>query len=739
MNKNLLMLDLSDNLLTHIKKDTFIGVRTGVLDISNNKIVEIDNGAFKDMNLNHLFYYNNNDGVFVNSRYWYIDDSQIEVNCATQKTYRICIKGETLSSVDIPNKYSFSKSSLTSFVGWLITSDTLEIFDEKISAMGKYSEFLIHPESFEGLLNLENLILDVGPISLKENLFDPLISLNYLKIEIKYNPQSPSKYINNVLKTVPSIRVLEILNSDSINIYTFYGMQTKALDISYNKIIEIDNGAFKDIHLDHLYYHKNVGVFDNTRFWYIDDSQIEDNCLPSNKLEFTGDKISSINEYAFKGSNIQVFLKTLIIRKTIKSEFIIHPKSFDGLTKLENLELNVGLIQLKENLFDRLTSLNYLRIEIKYNPQSPSKYINNVLKTVPSIRVLEILNSDSLPSNKLEFIGDKISSINEYAFKGSNIQVFLKTLIIHKTIKSEFIIHPKSFDGLTKLENLELDVGPIQLKENLFDRLTSLNYLRIEIKYNPQSLSKYINNVLKTVPSIRVLEILNDVSINICNNPISNENSLPITGLYYTGGSIITLPTNALICLWNLEKLSISKTQLTTIEAGVFDSMTVLKYIYLAFNKLTHISTGIFNSLNNLITLELNHNKIIEIDDKSLIKSGNNNLQLLNLSYNEIPIIKKDTFESFKCSQLDLSHNKISHIEDNAFKDTDIHDIFLLNNAISDIKIKAWKIPLFTFVHVMKPSYFISFCSGKRTRVCDHSGSCEFKCIDYNSNPPGLG
>ncbi|XP_044004317.1 chondroadherin-like [Aphidius gifuensis] len=167
--------------------------------------------------------------------------------------------------------------------------------------------------------------------------------------------------------------------------------------------------------------------------------------------------------------------------------------------------------------------------------------------------------------------------------------------------------------------------------------------------------------------------------------------------------------------------------------------MDTLKYIYLAFNKLTRISTGIFDGLNNLIRLELNHNKIIEIDSKSLMKFGENDLQLVNLSYNEISIIKKDTFQGFKCSQLDLSHNKISHIEDNAFEDSNIHDIFLFNNAIIDVKIKAWKIPPFTFVHTKIPSYFISFCSGKRTRVCDHSGLCESRCIDFNSSPSGLG
>ncbi|XP_044001593.1 leucine-rich repeats and immunoglobulin-like domains protein 1 [Aphidius gifuensis] len=449
MNLNLSLLDLSYNLLTHITKDTFTSVKTKSLDISNNKIVKIDNGAFQVMNLHHI-YYQNNIGFINATRYWYIDNSQIEIDCTIIKTYRICIQGETLTSVDILNKFSLFKSSLTSFLGWLITSDAIEISDERISAMGKY--------------------------------------------------------------------------------------------------------VFKDL-------------------------------LP-----------------------------------------IADPK----------------------------------------------------------------------------------------------------TLSIHKNIKSEFLIHPESFDGLLNLENLVLDVGPIPLEVMLFDRLTSLNYLKIEIKKNPKLPSEYINNVLNTVPSIRVLEILNSDSVNICDNPESFINILPITGLYYTGGLISTLPRNSLKCLRNLEKLSISETQLTTIEAGVFDSLDNLKYIHLAFNKINHISTGTFVNLNNLISLELNHNKINGIDDKSLMKSSNNNLQLVNLSYNEISIIKKDTFKGVYCIRLDLSHNKISHVENDAFEGTNIQDMFLFNNSIIDVQKKAWKIPPFTFVTLEKPFHAAPYCA-LRTGEVIHCDRCQFR------------
>ncbi|XP_044001591.1 carboxypeptidase N subunit 2-like [Aphidius gifuensis] len=265
------------------------------------------------------------------------------------------------------------------------------------------------------------------------------------------------------------------------------------------------------------------------------------------------------------------------------------------------------------------------------------------------------------------------------------------------------------------LKNLVLDVGPISLQENLFDPLISLNYLRIEIKYNPQSPLRYINNVLKTVPSIRVLEILNSDSINICDNPISNENSLPLTGLYYTGGSIITLPTNSLICLWNLEKLSISKTQLTTIEAGVFDSMTVLKYIYLAFNKLTHISTAsnVFN-VRNLEIIDLSNNSINKID-KEAFEIVSNKLTLLNLSYNSLDIIEEGIFKNIKCKVIDFRQNRIVDIADNAFNTSHVDTLNLLDNYFSTFNRSKWGLNDNTIVYMEYMQSDIAFSPSNKS------------------------
>ncbi|XP_044001592.1 toll-like receptor 13 [Aphidius gifuensis] len=631
-------------------------------------MIDLSNNSINKIDNGALWGFN--DGVIIYFKY-------INIDCATNPD------DELVSSIDHHkdnicyfSEYYYFKICKTStmqlkLVEHLIDNwqpETLEITDDKISSIEK--------NAFQQL-SIKTLIF---------NCFSKTFTLY------------PASFAG--LKKLEFL----ILNTSPIQVESYifgYLVSLKFLGISVN---ESSNITFSQL-FQNLIFFDNLLLTRQNRVDICHETLCTNTNFNITSLHYKYGKFTNLQQLAF--SCLKQLEYLAVTNSSLKT---IEPTAFDGLNNIKYLSLSSNQIQtIDSNVF---TNLNLSSLDLSYN-------------------LLTHIKKDTfygMKTKALDISYNKIIQIDDDAFKDMNLHhiyynnnpgAINDTFYYFDDIKIEA-------NCLPSLENLVLDVGPISLQENLFDQLISLNYLRIEIKYNPQSPSKYINNVLKTVPSLRVLEILNSDSINICNNPISNENSLPLTGLYYTGGSIGVLPTNSLICLWNLEKLSISKTQLTTIEAGVFDSLNNLKYIHLAFNKLTRITTGAFNRLNNLITLDLNHNKIIEMDDKSLRKSVENNLHLLNLSYNEFSFIKKDTFAGFKCSQLDLSHNKISHIEDDAFKDTKIHDIFLFNNFIMYVKMKAWKIPLYTFVHVKKPSYFISFCSGIRTRVCDHFGSYTF-------------
>ncbi|XP_044005917.1 leucine-rich repeat-containing G-protein coupled receptor 4-like [Aphidius gifuensis] len=238
-----------------------------------------------------------------------------------------------------------------------------------------------------------------------------------------------------------------------------------------------------------------------------------------------------------------------------------------------------------------------------------------------------------------------ISSIGRNAFMDLEVRTFLKTLIIHKT-NNVFMIYPESFVGLTQLENLELDVGPILLQAHLFDSLPSLKFLKIEVIETFQ----YLSQVLAPLSNLKTIEILGNRSVGICQNKFSYEIPHLLTDIRYTNGPLKELQANSMTCIAQLEKFTITNTQLSTIQAGAFKSMDNLKYV--------------------------------------------------NLAYNQITMIYEDTFDGLSCNFFHLSHNKIQRIESNAFKHSDIQNLYVLNITFNvEFNKKFWSLPDSTHVY----------------------------------------
>ncbi|XP_044002033.1 leucine-rich repeat-containing protein let-4-like [Aphidius gifuensis] len=207
--------------------------------------------------------------------------------------------------------------------------------------------------------------------------------------------------------------------------------------------------------------------------------------------------------------------------------------------------------------------------------------------------------------------------------------------------------------------------------------------------------------------NLKTVEIFGNRTIGICQNLYSKNISNSIIDIRYVSGKIDKLQEDSLNCLPQIEILMITKTNLMTIQVGVFNLLNNLKYINLSCNKLTTIPMNLFDNLKNLAVILLNNNEIKNIQDKTFTLPGIESIKLLNLSHNEINI-KSDTFDGVKCDQLDLSYNKISHIENNAFEDTNIKQLYLHNNFEISVINPAWRIPKFTIVQ-MYEDYVVEF------------------------------
>jgi Leucine-rich repeat (LRR) protein len=135
-----------------------------------------------------------------------------------------------------------------------------------------------------------------------------------------------------------------------------------------------------------------------------------------------------------------------------------------------------------------------------------------------------------------------------------------------------------------------------------------------------------------------------------------------ITELYIADNNITSLKKDSFIStgLTELEKLSLERCELRTIEFGAFNGLSSLSYLSLSFNKISEIVPGTFEKMSRLEDLHLRFNKIrhLEID----VLSGLVNLKFIDLMGNEFQYLHPDLFVGLpNLELLDLDYN--SHLK----------------------------------------------------------------------------
>ncbi|XP_044019414.1 protein artichoke-like [Aphidius gifuensis] len=536
------------------------------------------------------------------------------------------------------------------------------------------------------------------------------------------------------------------LKTEAIEFNTYFLDHLKSL-ITFE--IPATDAERCDVYICELVRHsniKNLLVSDAERMAICDKDICMDRNTKTLSLHYTHGWFTSIE----RGNFICLpNLENLGISSSTLEE--IKPGSFAGLDELTSLILSSNeLTQIHQNTFEDLPNLYILilsdnkinnivngafrgkilsMLDLSYNKlTSVSKDLfvdviirqldlsNNELKTIEigafktlNFETLNVDNNDELEGNIRIWSADE-DRIPANCFTKASFKICKKLnslLSVNAVIeKYEGMMFLPDFSLPSKklelFENLILNVGAIKLKKNLFVQLQSLRYLKIEVIET----SFYLSQVLTDLKNLKTLEIVGNHSVGICQNSFSKDIPNTIIDIRYTTGTIDRLQENSLICLPQIEVLTITKSQLSTIEAGAFNLLNNLRYINLSFNTITLVSINVFNSLKSLAVLLLNNNEIEEIDDKAFMLFDNKNFVLYNLSYNELTTIEKDTFDGIKSGQLDLTHNKIRSIEAGAFTDSNIKDLYIFGNPdIHEVK-KAWNISISTIVYT-------------KTRICE--------------------
>ncbi|XP_044001595.1 uncharacterized protein LOC122847805 [Aphidius gifuensis] len=323
--------------------------------------------------------------------------------------------------------------------------------------------------------------------------------------------------ISNVKLTYIPANVFNIRSLDIIDLRIFQNIKCSVIDFTHSKIVAVVDEAFNTSQIDTIYFYKNQFFDINIGKWGID------------------------------------YYTTMIYFNYQISDFAIgfNEKKNPSAWAVSNFKIETTC-EIKEWIIE--ICKNHKSISSVKSSTDVTEYIFDILPWT----VID----------KVEINVNDIQSISKHAFKQSPLKNQLKTLIIYNdNEKYKIDLYPESFEGLTKLENLELNVGPILIKNNLFSFLPSLKYLKIK----PYELNNvYISQVIMKLKNLKTLEIVGNNSIGICQNLYSKMLPKSIIDIRYKTGFINSLEKNSLNCLIQIESLSITETSLGTINVDLF-------------------------------------------------------------------------------------------------------------------------------------------------------------------------
>ncbi|KAL3847440.1 hypothetical protein ACJMK2_018347 [Sinanodonta woodiana] len=243
------------------------------------------------------------------------------------------------------------------------------------------------------------------------------------------------------------------------------------------------------------------------------------------------------------------------------------------------------------------------------------------------------------------------------------------------------------------------------------------------------------------------------------------DNASEIRILEILASNITTIKKNDLSSLTRLSVLDINIGILTTLESGCFDSFReTLTEIRLVNNSLTEIPQYIFSSMPNLIKINLEFNKLQSLKEKTFVNlpkltmiyiehnnllvfnssafanvsSGSlrihasnnriqsldfpnpldiNNLQLLQLSNNNISIIRSFQFSGLPhLQELSLENNVIETIQSEAFTSKSLSYSFLIQLDLAYNKIGNISVGVFNNLHSLT---FLDLSGNYLTRITD--------------------
>ncbi|KAF2902285.1 hypothetical protein ILUMI_03906 [Ignelater luminosus] len=138
------------------------------------------------------------------------------------------------------------------------------------------------------------------------------------------------------------------------------------------------------------------------------------------------------------------------------------------------------------------------------------------------------------------------------------------------------------------------------------------------------------------------------------------------------------LQESAIANFSKLERIILSRNNITTIKTGAFSDLPFLKYVYLGDNHISNMEFNIFIDTPRLLELHLEKNKLSNFEQVWLGYIPT--LEWLNLEHNSIQTIATGAFSNFpELVYINLGHNQIQEINEDAFYGLDQLEILDLS------------------------------------------------------------
>ncbi|EDW32854.1 GL10127 [Drosophila persimilis] len=486
------------------------------------------------------------------------------------------------------------------------------------------------------------------------------------------------------------------------------------LDLAENNITKIEKNSFKDI------YQAVINVSHNA-LELIETAAFE-NCINITTLDLSHNRLTNFSRRSFDENTfattfqlsfngltslahipIQNMTGLKVLNASHNNIWEIPKNSFPKLYELHTIDVSHNNISIIFNgVFQTLFSLR--TVDLSYNRMREIK--SSTFGTLPTLLLLDLSHNELVSVVRGSMA--KMTSMRQLYLNNNRLEklfqlpISLNELYLsHNNITS---IPAGTWPVMNSL--IYLDLSHNQLGDSL-DSQSFTGLLVVQrLKLQSNGISR---PPLEAVAGMSTLQYLYLENNNISSLERSAFGKLPVLfELNLHGNQVMDISKRAFDGLLQLLNLNLSSNGLKHLQNDIFFGLPSLRTLDLSHNSLTKLdnkTNGVLDDLLSLETLDLSHNRISFVTKKTFPSHQYipYNLQYLDLSYNQMPVLTYDiTFGTKKLlhlnseehifdlpknlSRLDLSHNQIYHMPfANLVKVQSLTFADLSNNSLEDV------------------------------------------------------